>query len=294
MPLDKMRHVGKIANTDMRCVVAYMQLPSPAEDFALVIPTDNLPPRTEQAVMDRLNTPEAQQTENFADVLLRHLMPDTGETILEHLHNNKKLVKVPVHNVIMLPLPNMPVKLSYILENWPGGSRLKGSQQYVDNSWETEKFNPHLNNQKAETTENARAVARGLLMEADDLENIARSKREQAYAKDPTLRSGQPQQMPMQSIKPMKRVSDYFKSEAAQHVPVEAIQDYWSHGMTGEAKAETPVVPSNFKDTSEVDARLNTLEKSLGQIMEAVLRLSPAQASEVAATESPVVPAAVV
>jgi len=288
MPLEKMRHVGKLANTDQRCVVAYMQLPTPAESFALIIPTDNLPSRTEQAVMDRLNTPEAQQTENFADVLSRHLMPDTGETILEHLHNTRKLVKVPVHNIIMLPLPNMPVKLSYILENWPGESRLKGNQQYVDNSWENEKFNPHLNNQKAETTENARAIARGLLMEADDLENIARGKREQAYTKDPSLRSLNSQtQMPVQNVKPMKRVSDYyFKTEAQTQVPVEAIQDYWSHGMTSEAaqgpKVET-VVPN------EVDSRLSNLEKSLGQIMDAVSRLAPAQVSEVVATEIPVV-----
>lgn len=290
MPLDKMRHVGKIANTDQRCVVAYMQLPTPAESFALIIPTDNLPPRTEQAVMDRLNTPEAQQAENFADVLLRHLMPDTGETILEHLHNSKKLVKVPVNNVIMLPLPNMPVKLSYILENWPGGSRLKGNQQYVDNTWENEKFNPHLNNQRAETTENARAVARGLLMEADDLENIARSKREQAYTKDPSLRSLGPQaqtQMSVKEVKPMKRVSDYFKTEAAQqHVPIEAIQDYWSHGMAGEGKMENPAVAV----PSEVDSRLSNLEKSLGQIMDAVSRLVPPQVVEIAATEIPVVP----
>ena len=91
--------------------------------------------------------------------------------------------------------------------------------------------------------------------------------------------------MPMQSIKPMKRVSDYFKSEAAQHVPVEAIQDYWSHGMTGEGTVSKidMVVPAVVPN--EVDSRLSNLEKSIGQIMEAVSKLAPA---EVAIVETPV------
>ena len=51
--MNMMRHVAKIANTDQRCVVAFLQIPG-REDHALVIPTDSLPPRTEQAVMDLL------------------------------------------------------------------------------------------------------------------------------------------------------------------------------------------------------------------------------------------------
>lgn len=175
------RHVGKLANTDQRVVVAFMQIRE-RPDHALVIPVDNLHARFEQAVMDVLHTAEGQQAGPFALVLGRHRMPDTGETIMEALHRQGKLMAVPVQNILMLPAPNMPMKLSTILEQ-------QGLlQQQVHTNYETEKFNPHLNNQRAETSENARAVARTLIMDAEDLEAIARSKRAQAYAKDPSLR----------------------------------------------------------------------------------------------------------
>src|ERR1700750_8161 len=113
--MNMMRHVAKIANTDQRCVVAFMQIPN-REDHALVIPTDNLPPRFEQAVMDVLKSPEGQQETDFGVVLSRHLLPDTGQNILETLHNQGRLVPVSVHQVLMMPTPNNPVKLSAILE----------------------------------------------------------------------------------------------------------------------------------------------------------------------------------
>ncbi len=181
-----MRHVAKIANTDQRCVVAFMQIPG-RTDHALVVPIDNLPPKFEQAVMDVLKTPDGQQAMPFAEALGRHRMPDTGDTILESLHKNGKLLAVPVHNILMMPRPNQPVKLSLILEQ-------QGllQQHDVPSQFETEKFNPFLNNQKADSSENARNIARNLLIEAEMLEAEAKKKRDAAYVKDPSLRSNIP------------------------------------------------------------------------------------------------------
>jgi hypothetical protein len=186
--MDIMRHVAKIANTDQRCVVVFMQLPG-KEDHALVVPTDNLQPRLEQAIMGVLKTPEGQQEENFANVLSRHLMPDTGKSILETLHVMGKLVPVNVNNVLMLPQPNRPVKLSFILEQL---GRLSHLQSDINKN-EVEKFNPHTHNRQSEINENARSIARGLLIEAEMLEADAKKKREAAYSKDPSLRSQQKQ-----------------------------------------------------------------------------------------------------
>lgn len=190
--MNMIRHVAKIANTDQRCVVAFMQIPG-REDHALVIPIDNLPPRFEQAVMDVLQTPQGQQEENFAVALSRQLLPDTGQNILETLHSQGRLMPVPVHQVLMMPSPNNPVRLSTILENLgrlPDQQAKSLLQEYAD-----QKFNPHLNNQVAASTEHTRSIARGLLVEAEMLELEARKKRDRAYEIDGSLRPIMPPPM---------------------------------------------------------------------------------------------------
>lgn len=183
--MDMLRHVAKLANTDQRCVVAWMQIPQ-REDHALVIPIDNLPARMEQAVMDVLHSPEGQNEETFAMALSRHLMPDTGEDIFRTLHTSNRLVAVPVSQVLMLPRPNQPVKLSTVLEQL---GRLPNQQgQSLTEDYATHKFNPHLANQQAESAENSRNIARNLIVEAEMLEADAKRKREQAYGFDPVLR----------------------------------------------------------------------------------------------------------
>lgn len=183
--MNLIRHVAKIANTDQRCVVAFMQIPG-REDHALVIPIDNLPPRFEQAVMDVLKSPEGQQAEDFAVALSRHLLPDTGQNIFETLHNQGRLMPVSVYQVLMMPSPNNPVKLSTILENL---GRLQDQQaRNLLHDYEREKFNPHLNNQVAASSEHSRSIARGLIVEAEMLEGEANKKRAQAYGIDASLR----------------------------------------------------------------------------------------------------------
>jgi len=183
--MNMLRHVAKIANTDQRCVVAFMQIPG-KEDHALVIPTDTLPPRFEQAVMDILKSPQGQQEEDFAIALSRNLMPDTGQNILETLHTQGRLMPVPVQQVLMMPTPNNPVRLSTILESL---GRLPDQQtKNLLKQYSEHKFNPHEHNQMVASTEKSRNIARGLLVEAELLELEGRKKREQAYNLDASLR----------------------------------------------------------------------------------------------------------
>ena len=44
------KHIGRIANTDQRVVVVFMQIPG-KDDHALVVSTDNLPERFHQATI---------------------------------------------------------------------------------------------------------------------------------------------------------------------------------------------------------------------------------------------------
>lgn len=206
--MNMMRHVAKLANTDQRCVVAFMQIPN-REDHALVVPTDNLPPRIEQAVMDVLKSPQGQQEENFGVALSRHLLPDTGQNILEALHGSGRLVPVPVQQVLMMPTPNQPVKLSSILESL---GRLPDQQtKGLMEEYAVEKFNPHVSNQVATSNENQRLIARNLIVEAELLELDAKRKREQAYNIDANLRP--PAMMPVAPVAPVAPVEELPKAK---------------------------------------------------------------------------------
>jgi hypothetical protein len=178
--MEMMRHVAKVANTDQRCVVAFMQIPN-RPDHALICATDTLPPRFEQAVMEVLKSPEGQNEEIFAVALSRRLMPDTGKDILTTLHESGLLQAVETSRILMMPRPNQPVKLTDILQQL---GRLPGDPSPE----ELDKFNPHTNNLRAGDSEQRRAIAQNLLLEAQLLEAEAKKKREKAYSYDATLK----------------------------------------------------------------------------------------------------------
>ncbi|CAM6054941.1 unnamed protein product [Sphagnum tenellum] len=164
-----------------------MQIPG-REDHALVIPTDTLPARYEQAVMDILMSPEGQNEETFANVLGRRLMPDTGKPVLTALHEGNMLIAVPVSNILMMPMPNMPFPLTTILEGM--GKTIPKSKDGPSPAQQhaaVEKYNQIAVNQKVEGIENRRAIAQNLLIEAEMLENAGKKKRDEAYKIAPEM-----------------------------------------------------------------------------------------------------------
>jgi hypothetical protein len=179
------RHIGKIKNTDQRCVVVFMQIPG-KEDHALVVSTDNLPPRFEQALMDIVESTEGQADAVLANVLSRRLLGDTGQPVLQALHESGFLRTVHIDQVVMLPLPNMPFPLRQIIIDMGGTAPVSMEPQAV-----AEKFNPHTTNADAADAQTKLGLARGLLIEAEMLEGDARRKREQAYRYAPELKSDQ-------------------------------------------------------------------------------------------------------
>jgi hypothetical protein len=179
------RHVGKIANTDQRCIVAWMQIPN-REDHALCIPTDNLPPRLEHAVMQVLESQEGQSEEILANILNRRKMPDVpNRTLLEALHVGNHMVAVPVTQVIMFPRPNMPFPLADILRQQ---GKFQNQQVTAEERFAKDKFNSHAHNLASLSGEQRNAMARNLLIDAELLEKDVILKREKAYELAPDLR----------------------------------------------------------------------------------------------------------
>jgi len=173
------KHVGRISNTDRRCVVVYMQIPG-NEDNALIVDTDALPDRFHDALMTVVDSTEGQQVDELNTLLSRRVMPDMGVDMMNALHYYGQLRAVPIDQVVMFPAPNSPCPLRTIVDliNNQGKTEVK----------ETVLENRVLENQKADASQGQIDIANNILQQAADLEAEAAKKREQAYRMAPVLR----------------------------------------------------------------------------------------------------------
>lgn len=107
--------------------------------------------------------------------------------MLTTLHQAGYLVRVPVGNVTMLPLPNYPTPLVKIIELM-GGQAPSVPQAPVAPTANEDRFNQHAVNVQVDKNEEMIGTARNLLALAQDMENDAFRKREEAYRLCPSLR----------------------------------------------------------------------------------------------------------
>tara|TARA_B100001057_G_C22746044_1_gene909777 strand:+ start:242 stop:859 length:618 start_codon:yes stop_codon:yes gene_type:complete len=104
---DVMKHVGKVGEKPV--VVVYREVPN-EPDNALVVETGSLEPEQHDALMNVVQSPEAQESNNISEVLHRRTFPD-GSNMLTALHYAKKIVKTPVNLVSLTPTPAQAVSL---------------------------------------------------------------------------------------------------------------------------------------------------------------------------------------
>lgn len=173
------KHVGRIRNTDRRCVVVYMQIPG-NEDNALIVDTDALPDRFHDALMDIIDSNEGQQTPHLHTLLQRRILPDLGLDMMNALHTYGQLRVVEIDNVVMYPAPNAPCPLRTIVDF------MKGEKESPEVNQELE--NRVLENQRTDSAQAQHDIANNILRQARDLEAEAAKKREQAYRLVPNLR----------------------------------------------------------------------------------------------------------
>lgn len=192
---DMKRHVGRLNNTGQRIVVVFMQLPNDPE-HALVIPTDTLPLKYENALMALLESPEGQNEENLSSLLGRRPMIDSTKSVLQAFHEAGLMQRIPIDNITMLPKANMPFALRYVLEQM---GRLGEKPTEMD------KYNPFAAQAAALSDEDKKTMANNLLIEAGLLETEALKKREQAYTYVPELRTNVQPTVVQSDIKKVSR-----------------------------------------------------------------------------------------
>jgi len=105
-----LKHVGRFVANGKKCLVAYRTLPGDAFN-CLVIPTENLPDSFHDALIQLVESPAAQSSGEFAEVLARSPFPD-GSIMLAALHTKGHLKKIPTDQVEMIPNFQTKVRLS--------------------------------------------------------------------------------------------------------------------------------------------------------------------------------------
>jgi hypothetical protein len=181
------KHVGRHSATGQRLVVVFMQLPDEPEN-ALVVYSDSLPDRYHQTLMEAVESPEGQASKQLYEALSRKVFWH-GIQILQTLHQERFLVKVPTKSVIMTPNSATSISLDELLEKMsetddnvsaPATETKKSTKSQVD-----------VNVEESKNDEN-KQIAQNLLVQAQLLESDAKRKREEAYKYDPSLKPAEP------------------------------------------------------------------------------------------------------
>lgn len=181
------KHAGQLKNTGVRVAVVFRKLPTD-DTTCLVVETERLPDSYHDYVIQCLNSKEAAETNDFYEVLNRRTFPD-GTNCLTSLHQRGYLRKEPVTNITMMPLPGHAVPLELInatidkkvdeykarQSNLPPGETVEDIVKGVAAS------SPAVDKM---------AIAKGLILQAELLEQDASAKRKEAYDLCPESKPG--------------------------------------------------------------------------------------------------------
>ena len=96
-----LKHVGRMKNNSAKVAIVFRTLPGDVHS-ALVVGTNGLTDMYHDNLMSVLESESGQQANELADVLAVRKYPD-GTNILEYLHTNGHLKKVPTKTVLMTP-----------------------------------------------------------------------------------------------------------------------------------------------------------------------------------------------
>jgi hypothetical protein len=106
------KHIGRIKNTGVKIITVFRTLPGES-DSALVIQVNQLKDEYHDAVMQMLETDQAQEAFEFGEMLFIRHFPD-GRPMLSALQQDGRLQKVATSNVLMTPTVNAAVQLDQL------------------------------------------------------------------------------------------------------------------------------------------------------------------------------------
>lgn len=102
-----LKHIGR--HGDRKVAIVFREIPG-EDHMCLVIYPEVLPTHIHDSIMKVLESPAGQAESVLANALHRNLLPD-GRVILEALHREGMLKKIPTNQVIVTPTATSNVKL---------------------------------------------------------------------------------------------------------------------------------------------------------------------------------------
>lgn len=101
------KHIGK--HGDRKVAIVFREVPG-EEHMTLVVYPDVMPVSFHDTLMSVIESPQGQAAQELSEVLHRSLLPD-GRGILEGIHKEGMLKKVPSNQIIVTPTPTASVRL---------------------------------------------------------------------------------------------------------------------------------------------------------------------------------------
>lgn len=108
--MQSLKHVGRIKKTGRRCMVVFRSLPNDAFN-CLIIQTESLEPDYHDQLVSLVESPAAQNANEFSEVLARGMFSD-GSTMLPSLYVKGLLTKMPTDTIEMVPTMQSTIMLS--------------------------------------------------------------------------------------------------------------------------------------------------------------------------------------
>jgi predicted transposase YbfD/YdcC len=106
------KHIGRMKNTGAKVVVVFRTLPGESNS-ALVLPVSTLTDAYHDALMQMLESDQAQEAFEFGEMMFIRHFPD-GRPMLQAMQVDGRLQKVATDNVIMTPTINAAVPLDQL------------------------------------------------------------------------------------------------------------------------------------------------------------------------------------
>ena len=124
--MKSIKHIGRMKNTGNKVVVVFRTLPGDSGS-ALVLPVVTLTDAYHDALMQLVETEQAQDAFEFGEIMFTRTFPD-GRPMLQAMQADNRLQKVATDTVVMTPTPTDSILLSALNTlNMLSSGTLKGT-----------------------------------------------------------------------------------------------------------------------------------------------------------------------
>jgi hypothetical protein len=187
------KHVGK-THTGKKCVVVFREVPDEPHN-CLIVDTDALPDWMHDDIMNAVESPGAQQSNDFYEYAERTVLTD-GSNMLQALHSTGRLQKVSTDQITLTPNNEVAVGLTEInnivRENTGDKPVVAPSTEQVGMAGKDTAPTPVMESASAPSNEGISDtdLAKQFLAQAKGYETEAKSLKAQAYELAPGLKPG--------------------------------------------------------------------------------------------------------